>query len=493
MADIEKKPGYVGINVIGLNHPLYLPDSMDRDSMAKAIQSNPEVMALKGNQTALNKKQSIGKTIAQKIAPYSGDVLRYGGMMAGGAIGGVGGTLAEPGGGTVLGTLGGESLGYGIGNELQNKLEQYAGTAPKGTLGQQLKSAGKGVVEGGLQSILGGIAEKAIMRPAAKLVGKAYEKIAPAISEKLQSNAENLMGRVLKIPPSVKDEIRDDAIKTSLSGKYPVSKQGLNKLRTNIDSINNKISGIISENPYKPIKTKDFIQKLDLLRNDVKKLPNPSQQLLEIDNIIEGIKKYRGDQIHGALAQDMKKALYKSIATYYRTTAPIGGHVPPSLSIQADKNIAWGLKDELVKAYPQLAALNKEDSSLISLGKYLERAVNRTRNVTPIKLSDIMTALVTGEAYGKFAAFSSTVAKKVLEAPGTQSRIAIALSEASKSSGKKIAPEFIKYAVNKAMMKKIVGNFTNRMVQDTNNINDIHNINTKPQPSWKEIGGDQNE
>jgi hypothetical protein len=49
MSEIEERPGYVGINVVGVDHPLYFPESMTRDQIAAAIHDHPAIKANKAN------------------------------------------------------------------------------------------------------------------------------------------------------------------------------------------------------------------------------------------------------------------------------------------------------------------------------------------------------------------------------------------------------------------------------------------------------------
>lgn len=124
-------------------------------------------------------------------------------------------------------------------------------------------------------------------------------------------------------------------------------------------------------------------------------------------------------------AQKVKRGTYQILRNKYGEQG--------NAEVEAQKDIARGLKDQIANRFPQLKDLNASMSKLLDLQGPLERAVARMRNQGFFKLG---TAAVAGtvRAFGgsnKLAAVSA-VLKQALDDPMVKSRLAISVSKASK-------------------------------------------------------------
>jgi hypothetical protein len=126
-------------------------------------------------------------------------------------------------------------------------------------------------------------------------------------------------------------------------------------------------------------------------------------------------------------AQQMKRTIYQLEKKHY-------GEMK-GLEVESNKALARGLKEEIVNQEPDLAKLNADDSAMINLDQVLERAVNRIRNYDVIRWGDTFMTLAGGIVGGPGGAATGYLGKRILEDAAVKSRIAFALSKASRIKG----------------------------------------------------------
>lgn len=97
------------------------------------------------------------------------------------------------------------------------------------------------------------------------------------------------------------------------------------------------------------------------------------------------------------------------------------------------KDIARGLKDQIVKAFPEISKLNSRESSLLALESQLQRFVGRTGNQNLIGLGTPLAGVAAHAAGAPVAPLM--LLKAFMEMPETKSRIAIMLSKAATTPG----------------------------------------------------------
>lgn len=194
-----------------------------------------------------------------------------------------------------------------------------------------------------------------------------------AIPEKIP---QSLYGQAIKPPTKLSPQERLSVIQTGLDKGIMPTAEGYNKLQSMIDSKNKEIADVInlaSKNGL-TIKTKDVLDKLNDLKVEYGNLPGDwgREGLAAIDNIEQDFRQTHGVDITVDNAQAIKASLYKSLRKMYGSRK--------NAEIEAYKALAWGLKEEIYKKYPELKTLNAEDSAMILLNEQIEKATGRISN-----------------------------------------------------------------------------------------------------------------
>lgn len=282
--------------------------------------------------------------------------------------------------------------------------------------------------------MLGKVAEVGNLARTASVLGKVSDVTNPinaavngpmSIVQKVgRSMAPSLYESAMKIPPSVGKGVRDAAVKTGLEGRYPVTEGGLNKLRSNIDVLNKEIDNVISTGAKggKTVDMMSVVSRIDDLKDFYKDYPRAKKYLADLDAIQTEILKTNDLTIPVNQAQKMKQRIYQINRKHYGDMK--------SVDVEADKAVARGLKEEIVKQHPELKVLNAKDSSLISFEEFLERAVNRSRNYDVIRMGDAIMSVGGSVVGGPGGALTAGVTRHIFESPGFKSRLAILLNKA---------------------------------------------------------------
>lgn len=138
-------------------------------------------------------------------------------------------------------------------------------------------------------------------------------------------------------------------------------------------------------------------------------------------------------------AQRMKQGTYRKLKDSYGEQA--------SAAREGQKDLARGLKDGIVEAFPEIANLNQNESALIALEGSLERFAGREGNHQLIGLG---TPLVLAATHS----IAPTFLKAALDNPNIKSRLAIALARASEKQSQgivsNVAPKLAAYMSNDA-------------------------------------------
>ena len=103
-----------------------------------------------------------------------------------------------------------------------------------------------------------------------------------------------------------------------------------------------------------------------------------------------------------------------------------------SATIESQKALARGIKEELEVQFPEIKGLNKQESQLYDLQPALERAVRRIDNHDIISLGSKVTAGAGAALGGAPGAVAGSILEKTLGMPLVKSQLAIAINAASK-------------------------------------------------------------
>jgi hypothetical protein len=129
--------------------------------------------------------------------------------------------------------------------------------------------------------------------------------------------------------------------------------------------------------------------------------------------------------MNAADAQSMKQGTYQVLKGKFGEQG--------SASVEAQKSLARGLKEEIATQFPEISKLNADESRLLDLQPVLERAVNRISNHQAIGIGTPIAGAAAKAVTGSGGVgVVASVLKGVLDNPGVKSRLAIAISKSSK-------------------------------------------------------------
>jgi hypothetical protein len=304
-----------------------------------------------------------------------------------------------------------------------------AGLAAKGVgLAAKTANLGKAAsVAGKVAKVAGTVAEvtdpmNVITKPVAAVAGKS------GMATRLYESAlKPSLGK--KNLPKIAGEIQ-----TGLSEKIPVSAGGAQKIADAIDELQASITKNVTDakNAGKTVSAEDIAKRADDLKAEFGKQVNPNADLRAIDKAKrEFLNKYAIRDAEGKITGykpiPVDEAQASKIATYQQVKKNYGQL--SAASIEAQKSLARGIKEELVVAIPELADLNARESKLLNLDGVMEKAVSRIRNHqlfgigTPLAMAGAEAA-----THSPKVALAIGAMRAVLEQPQIKSRIAIALN-----------------------------------------------------------------
>jgi hypothetical protein len=296
-------------------------------------------------------------------------------------------------------------------------------------LGPNLAQAGdqlqKGDIAGGVGRTLGAAIPIAAASPEirAGAVNAAKTAISP-ITKQAPELYQSALKPSTTLPLSKKAAIVD----TGLQNEVPVTAGGARKLQLLINDLSDKVKATIDADPMRPINKYAVASRLADTAQKFQTQVTPEADLAAVSDTGNEFLRNQPAQIPAAQAQAMKSGTYQQLGN------KAYGELK-SASIESQKALARGLKEEIAKQFPELSDLNAKEGSLLDLQPVLEKAVQRIGNH---QLMGIGTPLVgtaakavTGSS-GEGAA--SAVIKFVLDNPSVKSRLAIQLSKASRGT-----------------------------------------------------------
>lgn len=292
--------------------------------------------------------------------------------------------------------------------------------ALQGQGGSNLPGAAKNIAGLALDSTIAGVGEKTM----AKVAGKISAPLI-ARAEKLYQSALKPTAAILKKSP--------DVVKTGIKEGIKVSDSGLSKVTGIIDDIGDDVAKVIDQGiaEGKVVQKNQLIPYLDELKDYVGNSLGGKQLVKEVDEMAKKIIQDLPDNIPVQEAQKIKQNTYRLVNKYYGAMAPIEQEVK--------KQLARGLKEEIVKAVPEIAELNARDAKLIPLEESLKKAIARMGNREAISAFDFVTAMggamIDPSAPIK-AAGKVFFLKRILQSPAVKSQAAIWLNKLADDGAK---------------------------------------------------------
>lgn len=283
--------------------------------------------------------------------------------------------------------------------------------------------AAHGVVTGKPLEVLSGIGEAAEL-PMQFAAPETKELEATAQVPGASSLARRMYQSALKPSIRLNPAKTEQAISTGLQEAIPVSKAGAEKLSALIEDVNDAIANEIGSGKGKTINSRAVASRLPGVSARFADQVNPETDLEAVRSARAEFLRNQPDEIPAAEAQSLKQG------TYAQLKDKAYGELK-SASIEAQKALARGIKEELNAQFPELADLNQRDSNLYNLESVLEKAVAREGNH---QLGGIGTPLAAAGAKAvtnsnKVAAVTGAL-KAILDNPNVKSRLAIALNRA---------------------------------------------------------------
>lgn len=217
-----------------------------------------------------------------------------------------------------------------------------------------------------------------------------------------------------------------DMVQTGLQNRIPVSQEGLADLTQKIDDVNQAIAAKINAGGQQgqTVSRADVASRLKPVEQRFAMQVAPEQDLRDISKVGDQFTRTNPTDIPVAEAQSKKIGTYQQIQGQYGKLS--------NAAIEAQKALALGLKEELVRAIPELGALNAKDSSLINLQNALEKRVTSVTNRGTSGFGGTVAGGAVGAASGNLSsAIAVKVLKDVVSDPAVRSQLAIALNRAS--------------------------------------------------------------
>lgn len=219
-----------------------------------------------------------------------------------------------------------------------------------------------------------------------------------------------------------------DLATTGLENKIPVSAEGVDKISGLISELNNSIKSEIASNPNAPINKFKVASRLSDTANRFTNQVNPEADLNNISAAGNEFLRNQPTDIAAATAQKLKTGTYQQLGDRAY------GELATS-TVEAQKALARGLKEELVKQFPEIARLNAKESQLIDLDGAMETAVRRIGNHQLFGIGTPLAAAGAKAVSGSTGAAAVTgTLKAILDNPVIKSKLAISLNQASKGA-----------------------------------------------------------
>lgn len=281
-------------------------------------------------------------------------------------------------------------------------------------------------------ALAGGLLGNAAMMFGPKAIGSGVQRMAAAGGRKLMQST---------LKPTVTDAktLGDVArvTETALQRGIPVDEGGLAKAAKIKGGLIQDVQGIVDARTAQgaTIDPRVVAGGLDDMAAKAKMQPTPDT---DVGTILgardEFLRNHGGAPIPFDQAQAIKQGGYKRAREIKAN--PYGEQGGSNL--EAVKGLTRKLKEEMERLAPEIAGPNRELGNVINLEDVIERTVRRTGNADLVDLTDA--AIGTGAVLTLGpGAVVAPLARKVLGNPAVKSRLAIAIYQGAKASGKPIS------------------------------------------------------
>lgn len=257
-------------------------------------------------------------------------------------------------------------------------------------------------------------------------VAAALRAAAPAMSRAAEATSRKMYRSALKPSTTIPAPKVAGMIDTGLTNKIPVSETGAERIGALVDELNAHIKATIDADPTRPINKFKVASRLSDTAKKFQTQVNPAADMQAISESGNEFLQSQPGNIAAADAQALKQGTYRQLK------GKSYGELK-SATIEAQKSLARGLKEELNTAFPELKNLNAQESRLFDLEPVLQKALQRMGNHQLVGVGTPAVAgagaLLTKTAKGGII---SGILKAVVDDPVVKSRLAIALNKAGR-------------------------------------------------------------
>jgi len=215
-------------------------------------------------------------------------------------------------------------------------------------------------------------------------------------------------------------------VRTGLENDIPVSAGGLSKLNSLIGDLGDKVKSQIQASSPTGAAVNPFnvASRLSDTAKTFATQVTPEADLNAVSDTGNEFLRNNPAPIPAADAQALKQGTYQQLSS--KAYGELG-----SATVEAQKALARGIKEELEIQFPEIKGLNTQQGQLIGLDDSLERAVKRIDNRDVFSLGGKMATAAGAAVGGAPGAAVGFVLHHVMTDPMVQSKLAIALREAS--------------------------------------------------------------
>jgi len=238
-----------------------------------------------------------------------------------------------------------------------------------------------------------------------------------------ESVAKKLYESALKPSTKLSETEKTKILLTGLKEGIPVTEGGLKMTQNTIDAINGGISQMIKDaaEQGKEVSTASIRNKLDEVYDVVSKTVNPDSHIEDLAKVERDFISNYGESIPIDTAQEIKQNTYKILRKAY-------GEMK-STTVEGQKALARGIKEEIVKQYPEIGNLNTREGALLDFEDELQKAVNRINNHNLVGLGAIGAGGIGAIAGGAGGGILIGATKAVLDNPAVKSKLGILLQK----------------------------------------------------------------
>lgn len=249
-----------------------------------------------------------------------------------------------------------------------------------------------------------------------------------------EAGARRLMQSSLK--PTVSDartlgDVRA-VTETALEEAIPTSESGMEKAATIGNARRVAVDATLAKRAGATVDPAAAASRVDQIQPRFANQVNPAADIKDI-----GAVKDEFLSAHGSVPLPIEKAQAIKQGTY-RNIGDRAYGAESTARVEAQKAIARGLKEEMEALAPELAGQNKQLGAILDLEKVLERTVRRGGNADVVDTGDAITGAATAITGSPLVA-TVGLFRKTLGNPAIKSRLAIALYQGSRASGKPLS------------------------------------------------------